>query len=247
MRETLEWATLLVCGAALLLRVPDAMRGRNRTVFGILFLGTLCSVLAVSVLYEAIDGAMGGWDLTSLILRYLVFATVLLVGIRVTRGLGAARAHQLIAGGIGRWALGLGCLAVTVSFFLMGSYGSPAGLNTRAAGGAGDADLAPLFTAAGRTYPAFVSLVLIAPLLAAIRSRLPRLVRAGALLVLLGAAFAALSLPAALTPSSWAGAQHFVNYAAALGYVMGLVVFWFSGLIASPPGNTGATLRQNPG
>ena len=83
------------------------------------------------------------------------------------------------------------------------------------------------------------------PLLAAARSRLPRLVRAGALLVLLGAAFAALSLPAALTPSSWASAQHFVNYAAALGYVVGLIVFWFSGLIASSSGNARATLRRN--
>ncbi|MET3951168.1 hypothetical protein [Arthrobacter sp. UYEF36] len=103
--ETLEWATLLVCCAALLLRVPDAVRGRNRTVFGILGLATLCSVLAVSDLYAAIDAVLGGWDLTSLILRYLVFATVLLVGLRVTTGLAAAEAHQLIAGGIGRWAL----------------------------------------------------------------------------------------------------------------------------------------------
>jgi hypothetical protein len=244
--EPLEWATLLVCCAALLLRVPDAIRGRNRTVFGILLLGTLCSVLAVSELYEAIDAALGGWDLTSLILRYLVFATVLLVGLRLTRGLAAARAHQLIAGGIGRWALGLGCLAVTVTFILMGTYGSPAALHAQP-GGAGDADLGPWYTAAGRTYPAFVSLVLVPPLLAAVRSRLPRLVRAGALLVLLGAAFAALSLPAALTPSSWAGAQHFVNYAAALGYVVGLIVFWFSGLIASPSGNARTTLRRDGG
>ena len=240
---TLEWMTLAVCFTALLLRVPDALRGRNRMVFGILLLGTLCSVLAVSELYEVIDGALGGWDLTSLILRYLVFATVLLVGLRVARGLAAVRAHQLIAGGIGRWALGLGCLAVTVAFFLAGSSGPPAGLPAPGAGGTGDADLAPLFTAAGRTYPAFVSLALMAPLLAAVRSQLPRLVRTGALLVLLGAICASLSLPAALTPS--AGAQHFVNYAAALGYVVGLIVFWFSGLIAGPSGNAPATLRRN--
>lgn len=242
MMVTLEWVTLTVCCVALLLRVPDAVKGRNRTVFGILFLGTLCSVLAVTELYEAIDGALGGWDLTSLILRYFVFAAVLLVGLRVTRGLTAARAHRLISGGTGRWALGLGCLAVTVAFFLMVGPGAPAGAPNQA--GAGDSDLAPYFTAAGRSYPAFVSLVLVPPLLAAVRSGLPRTVRAGALLVLLGAVFAALSLPAALTPPSWAAAQHFVNYAAALGYVLGLVAFWFSGLIASPPGNAKATLRR---
>ena len=41
MMATLEWMTPAVCCAALLLRVPDAVRGRNRAVFGILFLGTL--------------------------------------------------------------------------------------------------------------------------------------------------------------------------------------------------------------
>ncbi len=83
---TLEWATLMVCCVALLLRVPDAVKGRNRTVFGILVLATLCSLLAVSELYVAIDGALGGRHVTSLVLRYLVFATVLLVGLRITQG-----------------------------------------------------------------------------------------------------------------------------------------------------------------
>ena len=102
---TLEWATLAACCAALLLRVPDAVKGRNRTVFGILLLATLCSMLAVSELYEAIDGVLGGRHVTSLILRYLVFATVLLVGLRIT-GDSPPRAdtHSLQDGpGAGHW------------------------------------------------------------------------------------------------------------------------------------------------
>ncbi|MCB5290945.1 hypothetical protein [Arthrobacter sp. SO3] len=246
MMATLEWATLAVCCAAFLLRAPDAVRGRNRTVFGILFLGTLCSVLAVSELYEIVDGVLGGRKLTSLILRYLVFATVLLVGLRLTRGLAAARAHTLIAGGIGRWVLGLSCLAVTVTFFLMGTYTSPDGLQGLA-GGERNAALESYFAAAGRTYPVYVSLVLMPPLLAAVRSRLPRLVRAGALLVLLGAFFAVMTFPASFAPETWGGAQHFVNYSAALGYVVGLVVFWFSGLISNKSSNGNATLRKDRG
>lgn len=243
---TLEWATLIVCCVALLLRVPDAVRGRNRTVFGILILGTLCGLLAVSEIYEVIDRALGGWDITSLIQRYLVFAAVLLVGLRVTRGLGAAQGHKLIAGGIGRWALGLSCLAVTVAFFLMVTYGSPDGLQALS-GGERSATLESYYDAAGRTYPAFVSFVLVPPLLAVVRSRLPGPIRAGALLVLLGALFAILSCPVSFAPDSWAVVQHVVNYAAALGYVIGLVVFWFSGLIADPSGNGKATLRQTSG
>ena len=245
MMATLEWATLMVCCVALLLRVPDAVKGRNRTVFGILLLATLCSLLAVSELYVAIDGALGGRHVTSLILRYLVFATVLLVGLRITRGLAAARGYGLIAGATGRWALALCCLAVLATFLLMDTTGASAGLQVPSDVGGRNASLAPYYTAAGRTYPAFVSLILVPPLLAAVRSRQPRLVRAGALLVLLGALFAILSLPVSLAPAAGPRALRFVNYAAVLGYVAGLAVFWFSGLISNPSGNAKATLRRN--
>ena len=57
--------------------------------------------------------------------------------------------------------------------------------------------------------------------------------------------FAVLSLPASLAPASWAGGLRFVNYAAVLGYVVGLAVFWFSGLIANTSGNAKATFSKN--
>ncbi|MET1065201.1 MAG: hypothetical protein ABWX85_09555 [Arthrobacter sp.] len=245
MMATLQWATLMVCCAAVLLRVPDAVKGRNRTVFGILLLATLCSLLAVSEIYGAIDGALGGRNFTSLIQRYLIFATVLLVGLRITRGLAAAKEHSLMAGGIGRCALALCCLAVAVTFFLMDTAGVPAGLQSPSGSGETDAELAPYYIAAGRTYPVFVSLVLLPPLLAAVRSQLPRPVRVGALLVFLGAVFAILSFPVSLAPAGWADALRFVNYAAVLGYVGGLVAFWFSGLIGSPSGIGKETFSQN--
>ena len=47
MIATLQWGTLIICSVVLLLRVPDAIQGRNRTVFWILFLATLCSLLSV--------------------------------------------------------------------------------------------------------------------------------------------------------------------------------------------------------
>ncbi len=87
MIATLQWGTLIICSVVLLLRVPDAIHGRNRTVFWILVLATLCSLLSVSGPYEAIDAALGGWNLTHLILRFLVLAAVLLVGLRVATGL----------------------------------------------------------------------------------------------------------------------------------------------------------------
>lgn len=232
----LEWGTLVACCTVLLLRIPHAVHGRNRTVFGILFLTALCSVLAVSGPYEVIDGLLGGLNLTHLILRFLVFAAILLMGLRVTRGLAAPAGYRLIAGSPGRWALGISCAAVSVLFLLMDTRGSSAGLAALGSSGGRNAALAPFYAAAGRLYPAFVSLILMAPLLAAARSQLPRLVRAAALVTLLGALAVVLSVPVSFTPPDWALARHVVNYAAVLAYVLGLALFWFSGLIAGKSG-----------
>lgn len=246
MMAVLEWGTLVVCCTVLLLRIPDAVHGRNRTVFGILFLTVLCSVLAVSGPYEAIDGLLGGWNLTNLILRFLVFATILLVGLRVTRGLAATTGYRLIAGSVGRWVLGISFVAVSVLFLLMDTRGSSAGMEALSnSGGGRNAVLAPFYAVAGRIYPAFVSLILMAPLLAAARSQLPRLVRAAASVTLLGALAVVLSVPASFAPPDWALGQHVVNYSAVLAYVLGLALFWFSGLIAGKSGNANATFSKN--
>ena len=199
---TLEWATLVVVLRSASAACAGCREGPEQNRFLHPPAGDLCSMLAVSGLYEAIDGVLGGWHVTSLILRYLVFATVLLVGLRVTQGTRRTRGYSLIAGRAGRWALALCCLAVTVTFLLMDTTGVSAGLQTLSDTGEGNAALAPYYTAAGRSYPAFVSLVLVPPLLAAVRSRQPRLVRAGALLVLLGAVFAIMSFPVSLAPAA---------------------------------------------
>lgn len=244
MMAVLEWGTLIVCCTVLLLRVPDAVQGRNRTVFGILLLATLCSLLAVSGPYEAIDGALGGWNVTHLLLRYLVFAAVLLVGLRLTKGLGATAGDRLIAGKAGRWVLGLSCVGVAAIFLLMDTRGSSAGLLDLQGDGGRNAALAPFYAAAGRSYPAFVSVILMPPLLRAIRSQLPPLVRAGAVATIVGAVAVVLSVPASFAPPGWEIGQHLANYGAGLGYVLGLALFWFAGLIAQPRGTTGATIRK---
>ena len=178
MIATLQWGTLVICSVVLLLRVPDALRGRNRTVFCILFLATLCSLLSVTGPYEAIDAVLGGWNLTHLILRFLVFAVVLLVGLRVATGLAdpPATASSRARPGAGPWPSAPSSWRGT--FFFMDTRGSSAGMLDIADDGGRNAALAPFYAAAGRTYPAFVSLALLPALLATARSQLPRLVRA---------------------------------------------------------------------
>jgi hypothetical protein len=247
MIATLQWGTLIICSVVLLLRVPDAIQGRNRTVFGILVLATLCSLLSVPGPYEVIDAALGGWNLTHLILRFLVFAAVLLVGLRVARGLADQRGYRLVAGPAGRWALAISSAAVAATFALMDTRGSSVGLLGIADNDARNAVLAPFYAAAGRTYPAYVSLALLPALLATARSQLPRMVRAAAFLTSLGAVAAVLGVPASFAPEPWIPAQQTVNYLAVLGYVLGLGLFWFSGLAAQKSGNSRATFRKNKG
>ncbi|MFF2030780.1 hypothetical protein [Arthrobacter sp. NPDC058192] len=230
MMAILQWGTLIICSVVLLLRVPDAVRGRNRMVFGILFIATLCSLLSVPGPYEAIDVALGGWNVTHLILRFLVFAAVLLVGLRVANGLADARGHRLIAGPPGRWALAASAVAVVATFSLMDTRGSSAGLLEIANDGGHNAVVAPFYAAAGRSYPGFVSVVLLPALVGTATSRLPRLIRAAALLTSLGAVATAISVPASFAPPDWLLAQQSVNYLAVVGYVLGLCLFWLSGL-----------------
>ncbi|MCU1554345.1 MAG: hypothetical protein JWM13_1831, partial [Arthrobacter sp.] len=79
------------------------------------------------------------------------------------------------------------------------------------------------------------------------RSQLPPLVRAGALATFLGALAVVVSVPACFAPSAWALGQHLANYSGVLGYVLGLALFWFAGLIAQPRSGTGATFRKKTG
>ena len=112
---------------------------------------------------------------------------------------------------------------MTVTFLLMDTRVSSAGLQDLADTGR-NAALAPFYAAAGRSYPAFVSLVLLPALLARRRpacrgwcAPAPRLTWWVPLPP--SQAFRRRSLR-----TSWAAARLFVNYAAVLGYVLGLLV-----------------------
>lgn len=240
MTVILQWAVLAVCVAVALLRVPDAVRGRNRTTFGIVVLSALCILLTIPAPYEGIDRLLGGWNVTNLILRYLVVATVLLLGMRIARGLGSARSYALITGPAGRWVLlaTLGCL--TVLFVLLDTRGSSAGLISLMDQDGRNGALAPFYSAAGRAYPAFVSIALMPALLKTVRSRLPRLVRAGAALVLVGSLSAAVSVPFSFLPADATPGRYLVNYTAVLGFVLGLMFFWLSGMKAQRQRNVAA-------
>lgn len=82
------------------------------------------------------------------------------------------------------------------------------------------------YGAAGRAYPAFVSLALLPPMVRAVRSRLPLLVRVAAGLLALGGVAITLTLLFPVVPPAWGALEFVVNYTAVLCFVIGLTLIW---------------------
>ncbi|WP_164202130.1 hypothetical protein [[Micrococcus luteus] ATCC 49442] len=231
MIEILQWSTLAVCGLVAIARVPSAVRGKNRTLFYIFALMTLAILLSIEAPYVAIDQALGGLNVANLILRLVIFAALFFVGIRITRGFGADTAYRLITGRIGMAAVALTSLIVVAVFLMMDTAGSSVGLAGVSAKNSRNGLLVEYYGAAGRAYPAYVSLALLPAMARAVGSRLPALVRVAALLLAVGSVAVALTLFFPFYPPSWAGAKFLVNYTAVLCFVLGLALIGVASLI----------------
>lgn len=234
MIEIMQWVTLLVCGGLAAARAPSALRGENRSMFGILLLMTLAILLSMQAPYVAIDQVLGGHNVTNLILRFIIFGAIFLVGIRVARGFAADGALRLITGWAGVVAIVLAGVAVIVTFLLMDTPGSSAGLTSVAAKDGRNAALVEYYGAAGRLYPSYISLVLLPAMVRVFRSRLPVLIRAAALLLSVGAVAIALSLLFPIIPRGMGILRFIVNYTAVLCYVLGLALIWLDKLRSHP-------------
>ncbi len=174
MIEILQWSTLAVCGLVAMARIPSAVRGKNRTLFYIFALMTLAILLSIQAPYVAIDQALGGFNVANLILRLVIFAALFFVGIRITRGFGADTAYRLITGRIGMAALALTSLIVVGVFLMMDTAGSSVGLAGVSAKDSRNGLLVEYYGAAGRAYPAYVSLVLLPAMARACRKQAAR-------------------------------------------------------------------------
>ena len=226
MIEILQWSTLAVCGLIALARVPSALRGENRTLFYIFALLTLAILLSIEAPYLAIDQFLGGINITNVILRFVIFAAIFFVGVRVTKGFGADDAYRLIAGRAGKVVLLALSLVVVLVFLMMDTTSSSVGLTDAAAASERNEVLVEYYGAAGRAYPSYVSLVLLPAMIRAVRSRLPVMVRIAAALLAVGGISLALTLLFPVFPPAMGAAKYIVNYTAVLCYVVGLALIW---------------------
>ena len=233
MIAVLQWTTLAVCALVAVLRVPSALRGENRSLFGIFALSTFAIMLSINVIYLPVDAWLGSENYANLILRFLIYAVVLLSGYKIAKGFDAQRSIWLIVGPVGLTVLALVTVATVVPFLLANTTGSSTGLGTLPDQSANNVELIKLYTVTGRFYPSFVAACLLPATIRTMRSGLPRLPRSGAAVLAVGAGAMILLSLSDLLPRHLAYLQYFISSTAVLGLVLGLTLMWLSRVLAA--------------
>ena len=228
----LQWTTLAVCAIVAIARLPSALRGENRSIFGVFVLATVAVLLSIDVSYRTIDAWLGSQNYANLILRFVIYGTVLLAGYRIAKAFDASKSIRLITGPAGRAVLTIVGVATVVFFLLADTAGSATGLGMLPSRSPENALLIEWYAAAGRLYPAFVAACILPATYLAISQRLPRGVRTGALL--LTVAFAAMAAGAfyPLIPREVGYLKAIINYTSMLCLALGLALVWMSSLRA---------------
>ncbi|MGX5715041.1 hypothetical protein [Arthrobacter sp. MAHUQ-56] len=226
MIETLQWTTLAICGLIAAARIPSALRGENRSLFGIFSLMTLAILLSIQEPYLVIDQALGGTNIANLLLRFVIFGAIFFLGVRVSKGFGADAAYRLITGRRGMIALLAVSVVLVAVFLAMDTTGSSAGLVAVSGKDGRNYALVEYYGAAGRAYPAFVGLALLPAMIRAVQDRLPVLVRIAAALLALGGVAVTLTLLFPVIPPEMGAVEFVINYTAVLCYMVGLALIW---------------------
>jgi preprotein translocase subunit SecG len=165
-------------------------------------------------------------NVANLLLRFIIFAAIYFMGIRIARGFGDNAGLNLIRGRSGVLVLGLISVAMVILFALMDSEGSSAGMAAVSAKDARNAALVEYYGAAGRAYPAYVCVAILPGLLRAVGSKLPVQLRISALLMSIGAIAIPLSLLFPVIPPAVGFLRFIINYTAILCFVGGFVLIW---------------------
>ncbi|XAS64692.1 hypothetical protein VUN84_03180 [Micrococcaceae bacterium Sec5.8] len=243
----LQWTTLAVCALAAIARIPSAIRGENRSIFGIFLLSAVAVLLSIDPMYVAIDTWLGSANYTNLILRFVIYATVLLAGYRIARAFNAANSIRFIAGPTGLAVLAAVGAATFVLFLLADTAGTATGLTTLPARSPRNAALIEWYAATGRLYPSYVAACILPATYQAVSQRLPAAIRFGALLLTIAFAAMAVGSLYPLIPGNLGYLEYIINYASVLSLALGLACVWISGLLAKRSSRRAPSLASSTG
>jgi hypothetical protein len=160
----IQWLALALCVIFAAMRLPDALRGKGRSVFAVLVLLSVAVALSLAPIYLFVDGLLGGANIANLLIRFSLYAIMLLLGMRVAAAFGSTRALTFIRGPIGIAVLGLTVVGTAILFVLSDLPESSTGLRAYA-----DQATVHWYSHMGRIYPAYVSVCLLGSAIARAR------------------------------------------------------------------------------
>ena len=227
MMDVLPWSTLVVCFSITLARVPGAIRGHNRSLCLIFALITLAVLLSIDAPYLAIDGLLGGFNVTNLILRFVLYAAFFAVGIKAARAFGSRLGELAVRGQAGLMVLATVSVLTVSCFLATDTAGSSTGLR-----GLAPAISLDLYAALGRLYPAYVAVCLIPGSWRTVFGRGPGVLRLAAALLTAGLFLLVVSQAFPFIPASIGWLLPLINYSAALLIALGLAGFGVSKALA---------------
>jgi hypothetical protein len=220
----IQWLALGLCVVFAVMRLPEAIRGRGRAIFAVLVLLCVAVALSLSPIYLVVDGSLGGANIANLIIRFSLYAIMLMLGVRGAAAFGSGRALRFIRGPVGIAALAVTVAATVILFLLSDLPESSTGLRAYA-----DQTTVHWYSHLGRLYPAYIAACLIGPATARVRdSATLGLHRVGA--ALMASAFAMVLAHAALNLAGvrTGTADLVLPFGAIVLVTIGLTLFWLS-------------------
>lgn len=237
----IQWTAFIVCAVFAILRLPGAVRGQNRGVTACLGLMAVGTGLGIDVFYLTADRLLGGVNVANLLIRFCVYALVLILGVKIAAAFNAQKSARFVNGPIGWTVLGL-TVVLTVYFFIVSDLPySSTGLMEF-----GGQQSVQVYGGVGRTYPGYVGACLLVPVFAAAldRRRSPAH-RVGAALIGLGLAHVAVFAALRLVSLELGAANVILPFNAMILLCVGLAAIWVSNRRSSPPATAGLLARVN--
>lgn len=220
----IQWLALTLCVIFAAMRLPDALRGKGRSIFAVLVLLCVAVALSLAPIYLFVDGLLGGTNIANLIIRFSLYAIMLLLGSRCAAAFGSKRALTFVRGPVGIAVLGLTVVATVILFVLSDLPESSTGLRAYA-----DQATVHWYAHMGRIYPAYVGACLLGPAIASARdTSARRLHRVAAALMAVGFTMVIAHTVLKLTGIRTGAADLILPFGAIVLVTTGLTMIWLS-------------------
>lgn len=223
MTTVLQFAAFFACLACTAIRFRPMLKGRNRSLFWIFAMASLCVGLSIPAIYMPVDAALGGINLANVALRLSLFAVFFLLAAKVAAAYNSRLAWAMVRGPVGVAILVFCTLGIWVSFFISAKGPSSTGLSALP-----DEPALTVYAGFGMAYMAYAAACVVVPTARATFAQRLLLDRASALLMCIGFILVLATVPMQLLPDTNFTVLQGVSFSAILFVAAGLALVWIS-------------------